>query len=271
MSSVGLLLQKVLMVPPTHFCVEYSINPWMGGVVDKDKAMEQWKNLKKIIEDEGVEVLTLEQVKGLPDMVFSCNAGIIYKNKVFMTKFRHPQREGEEKHFRKWFIDNNYEIVSDLNEYYFEGGGDAFFSDYKTLWAGYGERTKKDVYKNITALGMNEFDIMTCELIHSMYYHMDTCMAPYSETACLWYPPAFSVESQEKIIKKLPNSIAVDDDEAKAFVCNSICIKNTIISPIGMKQSTKNKLLKQGYNVREVDMSEFMKSGGACQCLVLKL
>ena len=77
------------------------------------------------------------------------------------------------------------------------------------------------------------------------------------------------------LLKRLEDNLelylAYYDDEAKAFVCNSICIKNTIISPIGMKQSTKNKLLNQGYNVREVDMSEFMKSGGACQCLVLKL
>ncbi|VDK22871.1 unnamed protein product [Anisakis simplex] len=28
---------------------------------------------------------------------------------------------------------------------------------------------------------------------------------------------------------------------------------------------------KRGFEVVEVDMSEFMKSGGACQCLVLKL
>ncbi|CEF71606.1 Amidinotransferase family-containing protein [Strongyloides ratti] len=271
MKSVGSIIQKVLMVPPTHFCVEYSINPWMGGIVDKNKAMEQWNNLKNLIEIEGVKVLTLEQVEGLPDMVFSCNFGLVYKNKVFISKFRHSQRKGEEKYFKKWFMDNNYEIIGDSSDDTFEGGGDAFFSDYQTLWGGYGERTDENVYNNISQLGINEFEIIKCQLVHPLYYHMDTCMSPYSETACLWYPPAFSIESQEKIKKKLPDSIEVDDEEAKKFICNSICIRNTIISPIGMKQLTKNKLMKQGYNVKEIDMSEFMKSGGACQCLVLKL
>uniref|UniRef100_A0A0N5A3S4 Amidinotransferase n=1 Tax=Parastrongyloides trichosuri TaxID=131310 RepID=A0A0N5A3S4_PARTI len=271
MKSVGSLINRVLMVPPTHFCVEYNINPWMGGVVDREKAMTQWIELKNVIEKEGVEVLVLDQVNGLPDMVFTCNSGLVYKNKVYLAKFRYPQRAGEEKHFRKWFKDNNFEIYGDKYEECFEGGGDAFFSDYKTLWAGYGQRTDKKVYEKIKNMGNDEFEIVICELVHPKFYHMDTCMSPYSDTGCLWYPPAFSKASQDKIREKLPNSIEIDDDEALAFVCNAICIRKTIISPIGIKESTKKKLNEQGFKVKEVDMSEFMKSGGGCQCLVMKL
>ncbi|TMS32849.1 hypothetical protein L596_000648 [Steinernema carpocapsae] len=53
--AVGDVLKRVLMVPPTHFTVEYTINPWMGGVVDKAKAHEQWSKLKGAIEKEGVK------------------------------------------------------------------------------------------------------------------------------------------------------------------------------------------------------------------------
>ncbi|VDM50794.1 unnamed protein product [Toxocara canis] len=55
--AVSQLLKRVLMVPPKHFTVEYTINPWMGGVVDKAKAFEQWSELKTAIEKEGVEVI----------------------------------------------------------------------------------------------------------------------------------------------------------------------------------------------------------------------
>lgn len=40
-----------------HF-TQYEINPWMkrGTVVDERKAMDQWTQLKRAIEGEGVEV-----------------------------------------------------------------------------------------------------------------------------------------------------------------------------------------------------------------------
>lgn len=74
-----------------------------------------------------------------------------------------------------------------------------------------------------------------------------------------------------QILRRLPNSIAVSEAEANAFVCNAITIRDTVISPIGVSQATKDYLSARGKRVEEVDMSEFMKSGGACQCLVLRL
>uniref|UniRef100_A0A8R1E317 Uncharacterized protein n=1 Tax=Caenorhabditis japonica TaxID=281687 RepID=A0A8R1E317_CAEJA len=55
MSSAAHLLKRVLMVPPKHFTVEYAINPWMGGVVDQQKAQTQWDGLKNAIEKQGVQ------------------------------------------------------------------------------------------------------------------------------------------------------------------------------------------------------------------------
>jgi len=74
-----------------------------------------------------------------------------------------------------------------------------------------------------------------------------------------------------QIISRLPAAIAVSDEEANAFICNAICVRKTVISPIGVTGKTREALRQLGYAVKEVDMSEFMKAGGACQCLVLKL
>ncbi|MFH4979769.1 hypothetical protein AB6A40_006478 [Gnathostoma spinigerum] len=139
--SVPQLLKRVLMVPPKHFTVEYSINPWMGGTVDQSKAMQQWNELKAAIEKQGVEVLTLEQVEGLPDMVFVCNSGLVLGNKVYLSKFHHKERTGEQEHYLKWFKEHGFEVIGDDYPEFFEGGGDACFSTYKTLWAGYGYRS----------------------------------------------------------------------------------------------------------------------------------
>uniref|UniRef100_A0A914WZZ0 Amidinotransferase n=1 Tax=Plectus sambesii TaxID=2011161 RepID=A0A914WZZ0_9BILA len=267
--AIGKLLPRVLMVPPKYFKVEYNINPWMGGVVDQPKAQRQWDDLRKAIEKAGVPVQTLEPVDGLPDMVFVCNSGIVHNNKVFQSKFRHKERQGEEQHYIKWFKENGFDIQGADSKLCFEGGGDACFSTPDTLWAGFGPRTDKAVYEQIAKLG--KFDTVLCELALPNFYHLDTCFCPVDETTALWYPPAFSEKTRKEMSARLPHLIAISDAEANAFVCNAITIRSTVISPIGIAKETVNKLSDRGFNVVECDMSEFMKAGGACQCLVLKL
>ncbi|EYC28458.1 hypothetical protein Y032_0007g3233 [Ancylostoma ceylanicum] len=149
--AAGQLLKRVLMVPPQHFTVEYTINPWMGGVVDKAKAFEQWNSLKTTIEKEGVQVLTMDQTQGLPDQVFVCNSGLVHNNNVYLSRFRHKERTGEQEHYLKWFKSQGFHIFGDDYPEYFEGGGDAVFSDPHTLWAGFGPRSAKG--KQLTIRG----------------------------------------------------------------------------------------------------------------------
>ncbi|KAI1727427.1 amidinotransferase domain-containing protein [Ditylenchus destructor] len=249
LTAVSDLIQRVLMVAPKHFTVEYSINPWMGGVVDKTKANRQWEELKRSIEKEGVKVLTLEQC--------------IYPN--FATR----KERANSNITRNGLKENGFELLGEDYPEYFEGGGDCVFSDYGTLWAGFGQRTSKQAYNAVSSLG--KFETLLCELVHPNFYHLDTCFCPVGADSALWFPPAFSKMTQEKILKRLPKAIAVSEKEASAFVCNAITIRKRVISPIGVSENTRDALKESGYNVTEVDMSEFMKSGGACQCLVLKL
>ncbi|KAI6173066.1 Amidinotransferase [Aphelenchoides besseyi] len=267
--AVSDVLRRVLMVPPKYFTVEYAINPWMGGTVDVEKCHKQWSNLKEAIEKQGVQVLTLEQQPDLPDQVFVCNSGLVFENKVYLSHFRHPERQGEQEHYLRWYRENGFEIMGADYVEYFEGGGDACFSDYKTLWAGYGVRSSKNVYDRISKMGT--FEIVRCELVSNRFYHLDTCFTPVGNQSALWYPPAFSAATQKEIERRLPSAIAVSDGEAEAFVCNAITIRKSVISPLGVSDKTKEALKKLDYDTVEVNMSEFMKSGGACQCLVMKL
>jgi N-dimethylarginine dimethylaminohydrolase len=267
--AVSDTIRSVLMVPPKFFTVEYAINEWMGGVVDQSKAHTQWNQLKNVIEKEGVEVLTLDQAPGLPDMVFVCNSGLVRDGKVYLSRFRHKERSGEQEHYLKWFQQNGYKTVGEEYPEYFEGGGDAVFTNYDTLFAGYGNRSSKKAYEHIAKLG--SFETVLCELVHPKFYHLDTCFTPVGNESALWYPPAFSKATQEEITKRLPKAIAVSDVEANSFVCNAITIRKNVISPPGVAQKTRQALKDIGYDVTEVEMGEFMKSGGACQCLVLKL
>ncbi|VDN34185.1 unnamed protein product [Gongylonema pulchrum] len=234
----------------------------MAGDVQRDKAHQQWNSLKDA-------VYTIDPVKGLPDMVFVCNAGLAYDNKIYLSRFRHKERSGEQEHYRRWFKEHGFDVLGDSYPEYFEGGGDACFSTYETLWAGYGHRSGKSAYEHVQKLG--NFETVLLELTHPRFYHLDTCFAPVDETTALWYPAALSENARREITKRMPDVISISDAEADAFVCNAITIRKMVLSPKGVSAETKHRLSKRGFGVMEFDMSEFMKSGGACQCLILKL
>jgi len=264
--------RRVLMCRPSFFKVQYKINPWMSDdPVDAKRAMQQWETLKKTIEQCGVEVKELTPVNGLPDMVFCCNAGIVHGNKVYLSHFRHPERQGERDHYEAWFKKQKFEIFGDTLTH-FEGGGDATFTSTTRLWGAYGYRSERQVYDKIAAkFKVPHLRAIVCQLASPQYYHIDTCFCPLSETSALWFPPAFTEESQKQMKEEKDfELIPVSKADAEKFVCNSITIGKTVISPVGCDETTA-VLERKGFTVAPVDLSEFMKSGGACQCLVLKL
>ena len=87
----------------------------------------------------------------------------------------------------------------------------------------------------------------------------------------LWYPGAFSPKSQDKI-RKLTDpglSIEVTESDALTFCCNSVVLNDKVFMP--RCDSVSEQLEKLGYQVQQFVMSEFIKSGGACKCLVMFL
>lgn len=258
---------KFLMCEPSEFSIEYSINPWMNleNPIDTRKAMTQWQILVSNIIFGGGKVKTIPQNKALPDMVFSANAGIVHNNKVVLSNFKHEQRQGEHQEYKAWFEKNNYEVLTLKNNLKFEGRGDCFvWNDY--LVGAYGFRSDKKAIKEVAKL-LNLKPIIL-ELQDERFYHLDTCMSVLNKQGFgLYYPNAFL----KKQINKLPfNLLPVSEKDACNFVCNNICITNKIIMS-EPSQELAEKLLDNGYNIRIINTSEFIKSGGSARCLVLEI
>ncbi|MEZ6113556.1 MAG: hypothetical protein R3C99_21470 [Pirellulaceae bacterium] len=128
----------ILMCPPDFFGIEYEINPWMNRQrqADHGLAIEQWCRLHETLTSLGATVSLLEPVPGLPDLVFTANAALIYQDQAILSRFRHPQRQGEEAHNESWFAAHRFHIQRLTDTMYFEGAGDALFCG-DNLFAGY--------------------------------------------------------------------------------------------------------------------------------------
>jgi len=269
-------MRRVLMCQPKHFTVSYEINPWMNRTisVSNQESWKQWNQLRATLEKCGAEVHLVEPAEGQPDMVFTANAGTFYQNKVYLSRFRHTERQGEQHHFEKWFRKNGFEVhgaekdVKD-EEHSYEGAGDSLMAGHKFFGA-YGFRTDEKVYsKLLKKLDLEKNPFVPVKLVDPRFYHLDTCFCPITPELAIWFPDAFCPESQKKMEKEI-ELIAAPEPEALGFACNSVVIGKNIVMPERCPETAK-KLEKRGFKVHHVEMSEFLKSGGACKCLTLAL
>src|SRR5215510_8355242 len=100
-----------LMCLPKYFEVSYVINHWMAlhqGICT-ERALQQWQRLYELI-SERAQVKLEEPQPGLPDMVFTANAGLMFDNRAEVSRYQHPQRTGEKKHFQSWFSANQFQV-----------------------------------------------------------------------------------------------------------------------------------------------------------------
>ena len=263
---------QILMCPPRHYDVDYIINPWMEGNIHRSSRAEaeaQWEQLHQTLQRYATVELVTPQ-KGWPDMVFTANAGLVLGKTAILSRFFHPERQGEEPHFQQWFEDNGFTVHTLPASLPFEGAGDALLDRAGGwLWAGYGFRTELDSHPYLSEwLGI---EVLSLRLVDPRFYHLDTCFCPLSDGYLLYYPPAFDTYSNHLIEKRVPREkrIVVDEVDAVRFACNSVNVDRVIVMNAA-SDALKTALDVNGFTVVETPLTEFLKAGGAAKCLTLK-
>lgn len=264
---------RILMCPPDHFSVEYEINPWMAGnsgQLRPEVAHRQWNALRENL-GEYADIVIIDPQPDLPDMVFTANAGTVLGRKAIASHFMPKERRGEEPHFKRWFARHGFELYDLPEEIGFEGAGDSLFDrrgDW--LWAGYGFRTEIEAHPHLQTFFDRE--VVSIRLTDERFYHIDTCMCPLTDGYLMYHPPAFDYESRVAIESRVPSHkrIVVDTTDAGQFACNAVNIGDRVFVN-SASDPLKARLMRVGFKVVEVDLSEFLKAGGSAKCLTLKL
>jgi N-dimethylarginine dimethylaminohydrolase len=265
-------MSRLLVCPPDYFNIDYEINPWMhrSNAVNRPRAVQQWDRLMQVLEqDVGVALDRMKPVTGLPDLVFTANAGVVIGRQVVPSRFRYPERRQEEAHFEDWFRLHGYEILTLEHEQHFEGAGDLL--GIADCWfGGYRQRTDIRVFPLLSEWFQRE--IIPLELVDRRFYHLDTCFCPLSGGELLYYPPAIDRYGQAAIADRIDPSqrLVVSEGEALRFACNAVCVGKHVVLPSGCPD-TEALLASRGYLTYAVPLDEFLKSGGSAKCLTLAL
>ncbi|HEY3489092.1 MAG TPA: hypothetical protein VGK27_03095 [Candidatus Deferrimicrobiaceae bacterium] len=263
-------MRRILMCPPDHFGIEYEINPWMSRSrgVNASEARHQWESLFDLLKSRlGFAISVLPPEPGLPDLVFTANAGLVKDGLFIPAVFRHKERQGESAVFRRWFEAQGYEVRPLPADFHFEGEGD-FLRAGPNLFAGY--RIRTDIRAHAMVGDILGERVLSVELTDPRFYHLDTCFCPLAPDSAIWHPPAFDRYARAVFEAHVPNLIEVALPDAMRFACNAVVDGKKIVLNTGCGR-LGSTLSAGGYEVVETPLSEFIKAGGAAKCLVLFL
>lgn len=274
----------ILMVTPRYFDVVDVKNPYMLehiGQVDEDQVRVQWELLYqtfKNLQTGGViqDLKLLEGGVGLEDMVFCANPILTWRKTdgrpfVLLSRMRHDARQGEVSIYQKYFSERNLPLETVSEQYKLEGNGDLIpHPGKRLLWMGYGFRTDVGVADEVAQI--LEADIIPLKLVSEHFYHLDTCFCVIDAENVAICKEAFDEESLDKIKAVFTHVHPIPLDEAKnGFALNALVLRNPEGKKYGILQKD-NYLMKEllqslDVEVREVDTSEFIKSGGSVYCM----
>lgn len=260
-------------VEPTHFRVEYVINPYMDPGVQPDLALarDQWRAMVSTLRGLGARVDVVAQRPDAPDMVYAMNLGLAMVRAdgtahVVMSHMRYPQRRMETTSAQSWFAEHGFTtsyVGRDAVGAHLESGDAFAFGD--ALVVGYGPRTEELALKHLaTDLGVR---VRGLRITHPGMYHLDLAFCPLDDRRAIVCPAALDAPSAEALLDLVPEPLVVTEKEALDSLCaNSVVVGSTVVMP-ACPNRVRARLEAWGFEVVVVDVSEFHKAGGSIRCL----
>jgi N-dimethylarginine dimethylaminohydrolase len=259
--------RRYLMCRPTHFAVEYAINPWMDPAlpVDRDLAVRQWEALRDTYRRLGHTVDEIAPLPGLPDMVFAANGATVIDGQALAVLFRDPQRADEAPAYRGWL--ERAGLVVHEPKFVNEGEGDLLLAGDFVL-AGTGFRTAHAAHAR--AQEVFGRPVITLQLVDPRYYHLDTALCVLDDTTVAYLPEAFSPGSRAVLRRRYPDAVLADPADAEVLGLNAVSDGRHVVLP-AQATGLAHALQARGYETIGVDLSELRKAGGGPKCCTLEV
>ena len=255
------------MCAPTHFSVDYRINPWMhpDRPVDAERAMTQWRSVRDALLAAGHEVNLIDPQPELPDMVFTANAATVIGDRALVARFRHPQRAAESVLFAAALQELGLEVeqAQCINE----GEGD-FRPVGGVVLAGTGLRSEPGAARE--AAEFFGIPVVPLTLTDPRYYHLDTALAVLDAETVVYLPDAFDPAGRALLADLFPDAIHATPRDAEALGANMVSDGRRVVLSAECPELAA-RVRERGYEPVPVRLDELRKAGGGAKCCVLEL
>lgn len=214
----------------------------------------------------------------LPDIVFMANAGLslprLRHPLILLSRMKFPQRQQELPYLKQMFRQLHIPTMEYPGIEPFEGQAELkWFDGGRKAVCGYGYRSTKKTYEELDQLfehlyGAEKPQLLVLKLASADFYHLDVAMLEY-DNQCVVHRKAFSETSIRKLEHFLGKKNVTVIESSDRFCLNAIVDGDTLITHKLKPHDLKLLQRLTGRKVREMDASEFEKSGGSVRCMVL--
>ncbi len=228
------------------------------GKPDYNLTLKQHEAYCKALIKCGLELIVLDADPNFPDSCFVEDTAVVTKNFGIIARPGDQRRLGEEVEIKK--------VLKPLLKLHYIkepgklDGGDIMQADEK-FYIGLSNRTNlsgsKQLKEVLSAYNYDVFSVPVCNLLH-----FKTGVNYLGENNLLVHTEFCSKDDFMSY-----NRIIVDNDEE--YAANSLRINDYVLTPKGFPK-TKASIEKLGYQIIELEMSEFQKMDGGLSCLSLR-
>ena len=229
------------------------------GLPDYDKAIIQHHSYIEVLQSCGLEVNVLESCEDYPDSTFVEDVALITPNCAIMTRPGAESRRGEVEQIMAVLKSqfNNLETIEAPGT--IEAGDVMMVGNH--YYIGLSDRTNlQGAEQLIKLLVKHGHTGSTVELKDVL--HLKTGLS-YIENNMLIICGEFK---SDPIFSGFDH---IEIPEEESYAANCIWVNDNVLIPTGYPLS-KEKISSTGYNVIEVDVSEFKKLDGGLSCLSLR-
>ena len=243
---------------------------------DPEQALAEHDGLVATLRAAGAEVEFLDPVAGLPDLVFTANAGVVDGDAFVPSRFRHPERQGETVHDVDWFSaarlprspplpgDEPFEGAGDVLPFGAEPGGARGAGAGGRLPDPFGRRGPDPSGHPPRGAGADGRAGRRALLPRRSGFLSGR------RARALIAPQGLDRYGCRVLEELVPEPVWLTDDEATSFCANSVVVGDVIVMP-SCTPRLGRILEGAGLSVAVSPVGEFLKAGGGCRCLTLAL
>jgi N-dimethylarginine dimethylaminohydrolase len=235
---------------------------------DRSSAIRQWHRLVELLGVAGdVSIETIgPETEGARE-AFTANTALICGNLAIMSNSRH---RSELAVYRTWLGSRGFATTT-LPQTQFEGAEDALFDRVRPyLYVGYGQLTERNAA--IALAELIDARVIPLRLVNERFGHLDTALCPLRSGHVLFYPAAFSPQSQRLIRSAIEDDLLIEisAEDALAFAASAIEVGDALVMG-EVSRLLRSRLQFAGYRIFSTDLSELAKAGAAPRALALRL
>ena len=229
------------------------------GTPDYSKAIIQHQQYIEALKSCGLKITVLDPCEEYPDSTFVEDVALITPKCTIMTRPGAESRRGEVKKMTKTLESQfkNLEFIESPGT--IEAGDIMMVGDH--YYVGLSERTNLEGAEQLIAI-LVKYGLTGSTVSLKEVLHLKTGLS-YLENNRLVVCGEFKNDPVFSGFEK------IEIPESESYAANCIWVNDNVIIPSGYP-ITKQKVSATGYNVLEVDVSEFKKLDGGLSCLSLR-